>query len=164
MLNPVLYSVHKVKTAFNNQNHSFKIHFVTYINIVCEMNYYFLIMQWYNYHNYCHNSTDTLLDTDSSSEMCVFLFLEVFAVKANCRDEGTCLVSFAHFDMVCLALSQLLPPDPFGVEVTYILRWRDWRAYYTKQLWTKQWFNSLIWLIHIILVWSNIANTKGDQF
>lgn len=43
-------------------------------------------------------------------------------MKANRRDGGTCLVSFANFDMVCLVLSQLLPPEPFGVEAAYILQ------------------------------------------
>lgn len=53
--------------------------------------------------------------------MRVFLLFKVLAVKANCRDGGTCLVSFANFDMVCLVLSQLLSPEPFGVEAAYIL-------------------------------------------
>ncbi len=43
-------------------------------------------------------------------------------MKANRRDGGTCLVSFANFDMVCLVLSQLLPHEPFGVEAAYILQ------------------------------------------
>lgn len=54
--------------------------------------------------------------------MHVFLLFEVLAVKANRNDGGTCLVSFANFDMVCLVLSQLLPPEPFGVEAAYILQ------------------------------------------
>lgn len=66
--------------------------------------------------------------------MRVFHFFEELAVKANRRDGGTCLVSFANFDMVCLALSQLLPPEPFGVEITYISRWRKRTAACTKRL------------------------------
>lgn len=53
-------------------------------------------------------------------------------MKANHRDGGTCLVSFVIFDMVCLALSKLLPPEPFGVEAAYILQWRGSTAANTK--------------------------------